>query len=1007
MARLSSAGAEMIRPGRPDKPYPELASESRLGVLGRLGLLDTPPQEAFDRLTRLATQMTGAPIGVAVLVDHVRQFFVSQVGLPETAASRRGTPIEDSYCQHVVGREAPLIVADARVDELMRDNLAAQSLGLAYAGVPLVVEGECVGSLCLMDSQPRAWSEDDLSVLRDFAAAAMAELSLRLALEEQSRIVATLTESEKRYRSVVAAISDGVVLHQPDGTIAACNAAAEAILGLTADQIMGRTSRDPRWRAIHEDGSDFPGEDHPATATMRTGEPRRDVVMGVHKPDGDVSWISITTEPLDPGPGASLSGPFAVVSSFTDITDQRASVRALEESQAAAQATADLVSGVLEAATNYAIVATDAQGLITVFNRGAERMIGFDAAEVIGIHTPAVFHDMSEIDATAADSGRAPGIGGILQAAARDGVQTLEVQYVRKDGRRLPVSLSVSAIRDRAGEVRGYVGVGQDITGPRRDQARLAAYATEQEALRAVATLVASEAQPRTVFAGAAEHAARVVGAEFGAVCRLESDGEARLIGTWSSEQRPPVPVGTLVDIGGSTAIAAVLRTGRASEADTIEAEGWPSRSGLAAPIEVNGALWGAVSVGWSEPFRADPQRTSAIARFADLVRMAVIGSEAREQLSRMASTDHLTGLYNQRTFSDRLEAEVSRAVRHARSVSLVVFDIDHFKLVNDNHGHDAGNRVLSEFAARLMDLRRGGDIIARVGGEEFAWILPETDREGALAAAKRARHAIAGAPFDGVGRITTSAGVCALADAEDARQLFRHADLALYWAKSNGRDAVFAYSPDTMALLATSEQTHRLERAKALAAIRALATAVDAKDPSTQRHSERVADLAADLARISGWDTGRIAMLHDAALVHDVGKIGVPDQILLKPGKLTALEFDQVKSHAALGAQMLLDLLDADQIDWIQHHHERFDGGGYPDRLSGDEISPGAGLLAVADAWDAMTVARPYGTPRSPAAALREIRRCAGTHFRPDAVAALEALRDEAARAGAQPIHG
>ena len=345
----------MTDPGRPEARYPALVSESRLGVLRRLGLMDAPPHEAFDRLTRLATQMTGAPMGVAVLVDHDRQFFVSQVGLPEPAASERGTPVDDSDRQHVVGRAAPLIVQDARVDELMRDNLAAQGLGLAYAGVPLVVEGECVGSFCLMDSQPRAWSEDELGVLRDFAGAAMAELSLRLALQEQSRIVATLTENEERYRSVVDAISDGVVLQQPDGAIIACNAAAVRILGLTADQMMGRTSRDPRWRAIHEDGSEFAGEDHPAMETMRTGEPRRDVVMGVHKPSGELTWISITTQLL--GSGSSASGPHAVVSSFTDITEQRANLRALEESQAAAQATADLVSGVLEAATNYAIAA--------------------------------------------------------------------------------------------------------------------------------------------------------------------------------------------------------------------------------------------------------------------------------------------------------------------------------------------------------------------------------------------------------------------------------------------------------------------------------------------------------------------------------------------------------------------------------------------------------------------------------------------------------------------------
>ena len=176
----------------------------------------------------------------------------------------------------------------------------------------------------------------------------------------------------------------------------------------------------------------------------------------------------------------------------------------------------------------------------------------------------------------------------------------------------------------------------------------------------------------------------------------------------------------------------------------------------------------------------------------------------------------------------------------------------------------------------------------------------------------------------------------------------------------------IFRYTPQTGALLSGEEHAFRLEAAKTLAALRALARAVDAKAPSTQRHSERVAQLAAELATTAGWSPRRVALLRDAALVHDVGKIGVPDRILRKPGQLTDSEYEQVKTHAALGAEMLAGMLGYEQLYWIHHHHERHDGHGYPGGLTAAEIPEGAALLAVADAWDAMTVARPYGVPRS-----------------------------------------
>jgi putative nucleotidyltransferase with HDIG domain len=168
------------------------------------------------------------------------------------------------------------------------------------------------------------------------------------------------------------------------------------------------------------------------------------------------------------------------------------------------------------------------------------------------------------------------------------------------------------------------------------------------------------------------------------------------------------------------------------------------------------------------------------------------------------------------------------------------------------------------------------------------------------------------------------------------------------------------------------------------------LARAVDAKDPSTRRHSERVADLSWAIAGILGWSVARRRLLHEAALVHDVGKIAIPDEILFKSAGLTPSEYETVKGHSLLGAEMLDGVMTPEQVGWVRSHHEWWGGGGYPDGLVGEQIPDGARIIAIADAWDAITSWRPYGAPRSPEEALAECRASAGTQFWPSAVIAL-----------------
>jgi diguanylate cyclase (GGDEF)-like protein/putative nucleotidyltransferase with HDIG domain len=358
------------------------------------------------------------------------------------------------------------------------------------------------------------------------------------------------------------------------------------------------------------------------------------------------------------------------------------------------------------------------------------------------------------------------------------------------------------------------------------------------------------------------------------------------------------------------------------------------------------------------------------------------------------AASDPLTGLANHRVFHERLRDEVERARRHRRPLALALIDLDHFKDVNDRHGHQVGDEVLRETAARLLRRSRPEDLVARIGGEEFAWLLPESDALDAWKAAERARETIAGEAFPGDISCTVSIGIAELAQATDAGDLVRLADGALYWAKGNGRNVSFCYSPEVVEVLSAEERAQSLERSQALNAIRALARAVDARDPSTRRHSERVADLSVRIAAEMGWPADRQALLREAALVHDVGKIGVSDAVLFKASRLTDAEIAHIQEHSTLGAQIVADVLTPEQVGWVKSLHERADGRGYPEGVRGDRIPDGARLLAVADAWDAMTSARPYTAPLSADKAAEECRREAGRQFDAEVVEALERLR-------------
>ncbi len=351
--------------------------------------------------------------------------------------------------------------------------------------------------------------------------------------------------------------------------------------------------------------------------------------------------------------------------------------------------------------------------------------------------------------------------------------------------------------------------------------------------------------------------------------------------------------------------------------------------------------------------------------------------------LFHRAITDPLTGLYNHRYFHDRLAEEVESALRLGEDLSVVVMDIDDFGHINALHGHSEGDRFLAMLAERMCAAVSEDCVVARIGGDEFAAILPQT---GVLDAAVFSQRLVDMIEIEGGvrrGPASASAGVASLPEhATSASDLFRLADCAMLWAKERGKNQVVVFETGRVPDLTSRERIESLERQSRLSSVRALAAAVDARDPATRFHSQNVAVLAIRLGQKLGLDSEHVRFIGQAALMHDVGKIAVPDSVLGKPGPLTLEERQKVQEHPILGERVLAATELRQILPWVRSHHEWWDGSGYPDGLRGESIPLEARVLSLCDAYDAMISDRPYRNALSHAAAVQEIDLHMGTQF-------------------------
>lgn len=464
-------------------------------------------------------------------------------------------------------------------------------------------------------------------------------------------------------------------------------------------------------------------------------------------------------------------------------------------------------------------------------------------------------------------------------------------------------------------------------------------------------------------------------------------------------------------------------------------------QSALSLPLKYGTETLGVLSFASFKEHTFASQDVLTLRTLADQLAVALYNARAYQVATEQAITDGLTQLKTHRFFMEALDSEWRRAPRAGHPFSLIVMDLDNFKPVNDRYTHLEGDRVLVA-VARLIEARsRQSNVLARYGGDEFAILMPECTVEQAEILAERLRLSMAADPFLASHAVTASFGVASFPMHGAApEEILRVADAGMYLAKHHKGNRVRVASATAASgkgvweeqlleaylgvavkrMFATGPETfnqyfQRFQQAaqkagdeglSLLDTVTALAFAIDAKDHYTQGHSQSVSRLAAQIARHLGLDEVEVEEIRLAGILHDIGKIGVPESLLNKPSTLTPEEYEIMKSHATLGWKILepLKVKSIERIRrMVRHHHERYNGGGYPDGLSGQDIPLGARIISIADSYDTMVSRRVYKEGIPVAEALAELRRSCGEHFDSALVDAfvqsLEAGRDPARR--------
>jgi diguanylate cyclase (GGDEF)-like protein/PAS domain S-box-containing protein/putative nucleotidyltransferase with HDIG domain len=651
---------------------------------------------------------------------------------------------------------------------------------------------------------------------------------------------------------------------------------------------------------------------------------------------------------------------------------------------------------VLNCASEYCIISCDTGGRITSYSGGGDRILGWNAAEAVG--------RMSLAQLLA--QGQGPAAEVVFATVKTYGCFEAEVSLLRKGGDVFPALLSLTLLKASDGRPTGYVGIIKDI----------AVLKEAQNALRRERDFIRGIVETNELFIlGITLADSRITMFNQGAelitgYVRGEVMGRDFIEALFPPETRDFVRQRFKESRTGKNGLVGQREYDILTKSGERRTIAWTYTASLdeaGQPCQV---------VGFGHDVTRERQMQASVEKArAELER-------ANAELERVAQTDYLTGLFNRRQMTMLLEHELARSRRSAKPFCVVLMDLDHFKGVNDTYGHEAGDAALRHMAEHLRSRLRGSDVIARYGGEEFLLILPETDIDGATRVAEALRRSIQETPAQYNGTrlpLSSSFGVAGFCPGQDVQvdALVRMADEAMYSAKNLGGNRVVTWDRVQQgevgpSLVSSKEVQNLQKRVEALSRqnhegilqnLFRMAQDLEAANPYTVGHSVNVTEYAVAIASEMGMSPAEVLVVRRAAMLHDLGKSTIPAEIIWRNKPLSREDWALVHQHPIVSVKVIerLGFLHREALV-IRHHHERPDGRGYPDGLSGLAIPVEARVIAVANAIEAMTRDRPHRPAVTLHEALAQLRHGAPQQFDSQSVAAAERA---ARKAGNWPL--